>query len=165
MQKLLNLIRSHLFISVFISITLGGTKKKILLYFMSKIYYKDPCTVISNSASSLLYRGKLLTFCVLTWYLATCNEYWLISSLFFQIFYLIQTCHLQTKTIFPLLKLYTLDIFFFSNCLIARTFSSMLNSSGEKGQLCLVPDLSGKASIFSPLSLMLAFGFLYITFL
>ena len=30
-QKLLSLIRSHLFISVFISITLGGGSKRILL--------------------------------------------------------------------------------------------------------------------------------------
>ena len=35
-QKLLSFIRSHLFIFVFISITLGGESKKILLQFMSK---------------------------------------------------------------------------------------------------------------------------------
>ena len=35
-QKLLSFIRSHLFIFVFISITLGGGSKKILLWFMSK---------------------------------------------------------------------------------------------------------------------------------
>ena len=35
-QKLLSLIRSHLFIFVFISITLGGGSKKIFLQFMSK---------------------------------------------------------------------------------------------------------------------------------
>ena len=35
-QKLLGLIRSHLFIFVFIVITLGGGSKKILLQFMSK---------------------------------------------------------------------------------------------------------------------------------
>ena len=35
-QKLLSLIRSHLFIFVFMSITLGGRSKKILLWFMSK---------------------------------------------------------------------------------------------------------------------------------
>ena len=34
-QKLINLIRSHLFIFVFIFITLGGRSKKILLWFMS----------------------------------------------------------------------------------------------------------------------------------
>ena len=35
-QKLLSLIRSHLFIFVFIFITLGGGSKRILLQFMSK---------------------------------------------------------------------------------------------------------------------------------
>ena len=35
-QKLLSLIRSHLFISVFISITLGNGSKKIFLQFMSE---------------------------------------------------------------------------------------------------------------------------------
>ena len=35
-QKLLSLIRSHLFIFVFIFITVGGISKKILLWFMSK---------------------------------------------------------------------------------------------------------------------------------
>ena len=35
-QKLLSLIRSHLFIFVFIFITLGGGSKKILLQFMSE---------------------------------------------------------------------------------------------------------------------------------
>ena len=35
-QKLLSLIRSYLFISAFIFITLGGGAKKILLQFMSK---------------------------------------------------------------------------------------------------------------------------------
>ena len=35
-QKLLSFIRSHLFIFVFISITLGGGLKKVLLWFMSK---------------------------------------------------------------------------------------------------------------------------------
>ena len=35
-QKLLSFIRYHLFIFVFISITLGGGSKKILLRFMSK---------------------------------------------------------------------------------------------------------------------------------
>ena len=36
MQKLLTLIKSHLFIFVFIFFTLGGKSKKILLLFMSK---------------------------------------------------------------------------------------------------------------------------------
>ena len=35
-QKLLSLIKPHLFIFIFISVTLGGGSKKILLWFMSK---------------------------------------------------------------------------------------------------------------------------------
>ena len=35
-QKLLSLIRPHLFIFVFISVTVGGGSKKILLWFISK---------------------------------------------------------------------------------------------------------------------------------
>ena len=36
LQKLLSFIRSHFFIFVFISVTLGGGSKRILLWFMSK---------------------------------------------------------------------------------------------------------------------------------
>ena len=38
-QKLLSLITSHLFIFVFISVTLGSGSKKILLWFMPKSFF------------------------------------------------------------------------------------------------------------------------------
>ena len=43
-------------------------------------------------------------------------------------------------------------------CLIAeaRISSTMLNSSGESGYPCLVPDLRGKASSASPLRMIFA---------
>ena len=53
------------------------------------------------------------------------------------------------------------------SCLIAvaRTSNTMLNRSGERGHLCLVHDLSGKALSFCPLSMMLAVGLSYMAFI
>ena len=41
----------------------------------------------------------------------------------------------------------------------------MLNRCGENVANCLVPNLSGKALSFLPLSIMLAAGLLYMTFI
>ena len=52
-QKLLILIRPHLFIFTFISITLGGGSKKILLSFMSK------CVLLMFSSKSFTLSGLI----------------------------------------------------------------------------------------------------------
>ena len=41
----------------------------------------------------------------------------------------------------------------------------MLNSSGENGHPCLVPDLEGKASVFSSFTATFAVGFLTMVFI
>ena len=48
---------------------------------------------------------------------------------------------------------------------VTKTSNTMLNRSGESGQPCLIPDLSGKAFSFCPLSMMLAVGFSYMAFI
>ena len=47
---------------------------------------------------------------------------------------------------------------------VAKTSSTMLNSSGESEHPCLVPDFRGNAFNFSPLRVRLAVGLSYIAF-
>ena len=48
---------------------------------------------------------------------------------------------------------------------VTKTSRTMLNSSGESGHPCLVPDFRGNAFNFSPLRIMIAVGLSYIAFL
>ena len=47
----------------------------------------------------------------------------------------------------------------------ARTSKTMLNKSGESGHPCLISDIRGNVFNFSPLSMMLAVGLSYMTFI
>ena len=47
----------------------------------------------------------------------------------------------------------------------AKTSKTMLNSSGESGLPCLVPDFRRNAFNFSPLRIMFAVGLSYIAFI
>ena len=48
---------------------------------------------------------------------------------------------------------------------MAKTSKTMLNSSGESGHPCLVPDFRGNAFNFSQLRIMFAVGLSYMAFL
>ena len=47
---------------------------------------------------------------------------------------------------------------------VAKTYKTMLYSSGESGHPCLIPDFRGNAFYFSPLRIMLAVGIVIYSF-
>ena len=59
---------------------------------------------------------------------------------------------------FSLLPVCILPVIFSALIAVAKTSKTMLNSSGESGHPCLVPDFRGNAFNFSPLRIMFAVG-------
>ena len=100
-------------------------------------------------------------------YLATILNYFistnsvLVVSLGFSKYKILSSASRENLTSFLMWMLLTSF-----SCLIvlARSSSTMLNSSDESGHPCHVFDLRGKAFNFSPLSMMLAVGLWYMAF-
>ena len=69
-QKLLSLIKSHLFSFVFISITLGGGSKRILLWFMSKrrLWNLEHLKVIHEAWNQPSPNSSFVLFCFINFF-------------------------------------------------------------------------------------------------
>ena len=73
--------------------------------------------------------------------------------------------HLQTMAVLLPPFQFGCLLFLFLTCTMARTPNTALNRSAESRLPCIVPDLSGKAFSFCPLSMRLAVGLSYMTFI
>ena len=78
MQMLSSLIRLHLFIFVFISITLGDGSKNILLWFMSKSIW-CPSFPLSFIASSLTFRSLIHFELIFVYDVRECSNFILLQ--------------------------------------------------------------------------------------
>ena len=56
-------------------------------------------------------------------------------------------------------------LYFSALTAMAQTSKTMLNSSGERGNPCLIPDMRGNSFNFSPLRIMFAVGLSYMAFI
>ena len=125
-------------------------------------------SLISLSVFSLLVYKNARYFCVLILYPATLL-YSLISCsnflVVFRVFY-VEDHVICKQWEFHFFFSY-LDSFYFFFCpdCLANTSKTMLNSSGESGHPCLVPDFRRNAFHFSSVRVMLAVGLSYIAFI
>ena len=161
-------IHEHLFVSFscsFISVLQFSQYRSFasLVKFIPRYFILFDAVVnviiffISLSDSLLVYRNAT-DFCRLILYPATLlnslvsSNSFLVVSLGLSVYSIISSGNSDTFTFSHLMWMPFISF----SCLlaVARTFSTMLNRSGESGHPCLVPDLRGKAFSFSLLSIV-----------
>uniref|UniRef100_A0A8C9B9G2 Uncharacterized protein n=1 Tax=Phocoena sinus TaxID=42100 RepID=A0A8C9B9G2_PHOSS len=119
-------------------------------------------------SSSLIYRNAA-DFCILILYPASLPDSlmsfssFLVTSLGFSMCNITLSANSDSFT--SSFLTWIPRVSFSSLMVVARTSKTMLNKSGKSGNPCVVPDLKGNAFCFSLLSMMLAVGLSYMTFI
>ena len=115
-------------------------------------------SLISFSYFSLLVYWNERNFCVLILHPANLPNSLISSSVFLVSsfgFFMYSIMSSANSDSFTFSFLIWIPFISFSSLIAVQT---MLNNSGESGQHCLVPDLSGNGFSISPLRMMLAVG-------
>ena len=147
-------------------VSLGRYIPKYFILFVAMV--NGIVSLISLSVFSVLVYKNARDFCVLILYPAT-FLYSLISSINFLVeslgFSMQRIMSSANSESFTSSFLVWIPFTSFSALIaVANTSKTMLNSSGESGHPCLVPDFKGNAFNFSPLRIMFAVGLSYIAF-
>ena len=124
-------------------------------------------SLISLSDFSLLIYRNAVDFCLLTLYPMTLLNLLISSSNFLVIPFGFSMCSIMLSAhsgSFTSSSLSWIPFIYSSLIALTKTYSTMLNNSGESGHPCLVPDLTGNTFSFSLLRIMFAVGLSYITF-